>query len=126
MPIYRSYVKVKEQHTPIDIQVVSSKKQELLIGANWINKYQANLLLGDENKRVTFKVNGKPFETKLTATQTKRQQINMLTNPDECWMEAPETAWYEDIAEQHTMTHQQPQEFSRWEEKNFTYMGRYQ
>src|SRR3989337_2382211 len=119
--LIQANLKVAGQLTPIDIQVIKSEDQELLIGANWLLKYKANLMLDDE--KVTFKVDGKPIEIKLTATMNRRNQINMLQNPDDQWMQQPEDAWeWEETTQRIT---EDPIEISRWEEKCFTVMGRY-
>ena len=47
----------------INIHIINSTKEELLIGSNWFSKYKADLIL-TENK-LKFEAQGRKFEVKI-------------------------------------------------------------
>ncbi len=58
---------------PINIYIVDSTKEELLIGSNWFSKYKANLIL-TENK-LKFKAQGRKFEVKIINTTSSNAKV---------------------------------------------------
>ncbi len=42
-------LRISDAQVPINIHIIDSNKEELLIGSNWLAKYKANLILS-ENK----------------------------------------------------------------------------
>src|SRR6266498_2352941 len=57
----------------INIHVVDSTKEELLIGSNWFSKYKADLIL-TENK-LKFKAQGRKFEVKIINTTSSNAKV---------------------------------------------------
>src|SRR6266540_330792 len=58
---------------PINIHVVDSTKEELLIGSNWFSKYKADLIL-TENK-LKFEAQGRKFEVKIINTTSSNAKV---------------------------------------------------
>ena len=56
-------LKIMDALVPINIHIVDSIKEELLIRSNWFSKYKADLIL-TENK-LKFEVQGRKFEVKI-------------------------------------------------------------
>jgi len=59
----------------INIHIVDSNKEELLIGSNWLAKYKADLILS-ENK-LKFQVQGRKFEVKVVNASTRELPVRM-------------------------------------------------
>src|SRR6266508_3406988 len=58
---------------PINIHIVDSTKEELLIGSNWFSKYKADLIL-IENK-LKFEAQGRKFEVKIINTTSSNTKV---------------------------------------------------
>jgi len=58
---------------PINIHIVDSTKEELLIGSNWFFKYKADLIL-TENK-LKFEAQGRKFEVKIINTTSNNAKV---------------------------------------------------
>ena len=58
---------------PINIHIVDSTKEELLIGSNWFSKYKADLIL-TENK-LKFEAQGRKFEVKIINTTLSNAKV---------------------------------------------------
>ncbi len=56
-------VKVMDQPTQVEMQVVQSKDQVVILAMDWIQKYKAVIDMNEE--RITFRVDGRKFTTKL-------------------------------------------------------------
>jgi len=59
----------------INIHIIDSNKEELLIGSNWIAKYKADLILS-ENK-LKFQTQERKFEVKIMNTLTRELPARM-------------------------------------------------
>ena len=51
------------------MQIVDSDRDEILIGGNWLEKYQANLMLAEG--KITFKANGRYVTVKIVKHKGK-------------------------------------------------------
>ncbi len=58
---------------PINIYIMDSMKEELLIGSNWFSKYKADLIL-TENK-LKFEAQGRKFKVKIINTTTSNVKV---------------------------------------------------
>src|SRR6266498_1809143 len=56
-------VKVMDQPTQMEMQIVQSKDQVVILAMDWIQKYKAVIDMNE--KRITFRVDGRKFTTKL-------------------------------------------------------------
>ncbi len=61
--VENAQLKIMDVLVPINIHIVNSTKEELLIGSNWFSKYKADLIL-TENK-LKFEAQGRKFEVKI-------------------------------------------------------------
>ncbi len=61
--VENAQLKIMDALVPINIYIVDSIKEELLIGSNWFSKYKADLIL-TENK-LKFEAQGRKFEVKI-------------------------------------------------------------
>ncbi len=66
-------VKVIDQPTQIEMQVVQSKDQVVILAMNWIQKYKAVIDMNEE--RITFRVNERKFTTKLVPDNKSQNKI---------------------------------------------------
>src|SRR6266496_5198993 len=66
-------LKIMDALVPINIHVVDSTKEELLIGSNWFSKYKADLIL-TENK-LKFEAQGRKFEVKIINTTSINAKV---------------------------------------------------
>src|SRR6266542_5141920 len=48
---------------PINVYIIDSTKEELLIGSNWFSKYKADLIL--TKNKLKFEAQGRKFEVKI-------------------------------------------------------------
>ena len=64
--VEQANLRIQDSQVPIDIYIVNSSKESILIGSNWMKKYQANLMLND--KKVTYTAHGRKFEVKIVET----------------------------------------------------------
>ena len=56
-------VKVMDQPTQMEMQIVQSKDQVVIFAMDWIQKYKAVIDINEE--QITFRVDGRKFTTKL-------------------------------------------------------------
>ncbi len=56
-------VKVMDQPTQVEMQIVISKNQVVILAMDWIQKYKAVIDMNEE--RITFRVDERKFITKL-------------------------------------------------------------
>src|SRR6266540_3571370 len=67
-------LKILDMKVPINIHIVNSTKEELLLGSNWFAKYKADLILS--KNLLKFQAEGKKFQVKIVNTLTKSPTIN--------------------------------------------------
>src|SRR6266498_3565899 len=58
---------------PINIHIVDSTKEELLIGSNWFSKYKADLIL--TKNKLKFEAQGRKFEVKIINTISSNAKV---------------------------------------------------
>ncbi len=58
-------VKVMDQPIQMEMQIVQSKDQVVILAIDWIQKYKAVIDINE--KRITFRVDGRKFITKLVS-----------------------------------------------------------
>src|SRR6266542_6969944 len=71
--IENAQLKIMDALVPINIYIVDSTKEELLIGSNWFFKYKADLIL-TENK-LKFKAQERKFEVKIINTTSSNAKV---------------------------------------------------
>src|SRR6266542_1955998 len=71
--VENAQLKIMDALIPINIHVVDSTKEELLIGSNWFSKYKVNLIL-TENK-LKFEAQGRKFEVKIINTNSSNAKV---------------------------------------------------
>src|SRR6266496_1555438 len=71
--VENAQLKIMDALVPINIHVVDSTKEELLIGSNWFSKYKADLIL-TENK-LKFEAQGRKFEVKIINTTSSNAKV---------------------------------------------------
>src|SRR6266542_1418494 len=71
--VENAQLKIMDALVPINIHVVDSTKEELLIGSNWFSKYKADLIL-TENK-LKFEAQGRKFEAKIINTTSSNAKV---------------------------------------------------
>src|SRR6266540_246678 len=62
-------LKILDVKVPINIHIVDSTKEELLLGSNWFAKYKADLILSEN--LLKFQAEGKKFQVKIVNTPAK-------------------------------------------------------
>src|SRR6266540_6051809 len=67
-------LKILDIKVPINIHIVDSTKEELLLGSNWFAKYKADLILSEN--LLKFQVEGKKFQVKIINTPAKGLMMN--------------------------------------------------
>ncbi len=67
-------LKILDVRVPINIHIVDSTKEELLLGSNWFAKYKADLILSEN--LLKFQAEGKKFQVKIFNTPAKSLTIN--------------------------------------------------
>ncbi len=67
-------LKILDVKVPINIHIVDSIKEELLLGSNWFAKYKADLILSEN--LLKFQAEGKKFQVKIVNTSAKGLTIN--------------------------------------------------
>jgi len=67
-------LKILNVRVPINIHIMDSTKEELLLGSNWFVKYKADLILSEN--LLKFQTEGKKFQVKIVNTPAKRPAIN--------------------------------------------------
>ena len=79
-------LKITDQPIPIQMQIVDSDRNEILIEGNWLEKYQANLILTEG--KITFRANGwqitvkiVKYKGKITSKWTQLEgELEVITN----------------------------------------------
>src|SRR6266498_4400836 len=66
-------LKIMDVLVPINLHIVDSTKEELLIGSNWFSKYKADLIL-TENK-LNFEAQERKFKVKIINTTSSNIKI---------------------------------------------------
>ncbi len=67
-------LKILDVRVPINIYIMNSTKEELLLESNWFAKYKADLILSEN--LLKFQAEGKKFQVKIINTPTKSLTIN--------------------------------------------------
>src|SRR6266542_2955717 len=70
-------VKVMDQPTQVEMQIVQSKDQVVILAMDWIQKYKAVIDMNEE--RITFRVDGKKFTTKLVSDIKSQNKVHYYT-----------------------------------------------
>jgi hypothetical protein len=66
---------------PIDLRVVNTSEETLLLGMDWFQKYNVNL--NTPAKELTFKSQGNSFKTYVEFDKVTKPSINLLTVVEE-------------------------------------------
>ncbi len=70
-------VKVMDQPTQVEMQIVQLKDQVIILAMDWIQKYKAVIDMNEE--RITFRVDGRKFTTKLVSDVKPQNKIHYYT-----------------------------------------------
>ncbi len=70
-------VKVIDQPTQVKMQVVQSKDQVVILAIDWIQKYK--VVIDMNEKRITFRVDGRKFTTKLIPDIKLQNKVHYYT-----------------------------------------------
>src|SRR6266498_1570090 len=70
-------VKIMDQPTQVEMQVVQSKDQVVILAMDWIQKYKAVIDMNEE--RITFRVDGRKFTTKLVLDTKPQNKVYYYT-----------------------------------------------
>src|SRR6266511_1183042 len=70
-------VKVIDQPTQVEMQIVQSKDQVVILAIDWIQKYKAVIDMNEE--RITFRVDGRKFTTKLVSDVKPQNKVYYYT-----------------------------------------------
>src|SRR6266540_1128841 len=70
-------VKVIDQPTQVEMQIVQSKDQVVILAMDWIQKYKAVIDMNE--KRITFRVDGRKFTTKLVPDAKLQNKVHYYT-----------------------------------------------
>src|SRR6266508_2924917 len=70
-------VKVIDQPTQVEMQIVQSKDQVVILAIDWIQKYKAVIDMNEE--RITFRVDGRKFITKLVPDIKLQNKVHYYT-----------------------------------------------
>src|SRR6266542_3201137 len=70
-------VKVMDQSTQVEMQVVQSKDQVVILAMDWIQKYKAVIDMNEE--RITFRVDRRKFTTKLVPDVKPQNKVHYYT-----------------------------------------------
>src|SRR6266511_5109301 len=71
--VENAQLKIIDALVPINLYIIDSIKEELLIGSNWFSKYKADLIL-IENK-LKFKAQGRKFKVKIINTTSSNAKV---------------------------------------------------
>ncbi len=71
--VENAQLKIIDILVPINIHIIDSIKEELLIGSNWFSKYKADLIL-TENK-LKFEAQERKFEVKIINTTSSNTKV---------------------------------------------------
>src|SRR6266540_7452046 len=70
-------VKVIDQPTQVEMQIVQSKDQVVILAMDWIQKYKAVIDMNEE--RITFRADGRKFTTKLVPDVKPQNKVHYYT-----------------------------------------------
>src|SRR6266498_2002040 len=70
-------VKVIDQPTQVEMQIVQSKDQVVILAIDWIQKYKA--VIDMNKKRIIFRVNGREFIIKLVPDTKPQNKVYYYT-----------------------------------------------
>src|SRR6266498_4840395 len=70
-------VKVMDQPTQVEMQIVQSKIQVVILTMDWIQKYKAVIDMNEE--QITFRVDGRKFTTKLVPDVKPQNKVHYYT-----------------------------------------------
>ncbi len=70
-------VKVIDQPTQIEMQIVQSKDQVVILTMDWIQKYKAVIDMNEE--QITFRIDGRKFTTKLVPDSKPQNKVHYYT-----------------------------------------------
>ncbi len=70
-------VKVIDQPTQVEMQIVQSKDQVVILVMDWIQKYKVVIDMNEE--QITFRVDGRKFTTKLVPDTKPQNKIHYYT-----------------------------------------------
>src|SRR6266540_1757163 len=70
-------VKVIDQLIQVEMQIVQSKDQVVILAMDWIQKYKAVIDMNKE--RITFQVDGRKFTTKLVPDVKPQNKVHYYT-----------------------------------------------
>ncbi len=66
-------LKIMDALVPINIHIIDSIKEELLIGSNWFSKYKADLIL--TKNKLKFEAQERKFEVKIIKTTSSDAKV---------------------------------------------------
>src|ERR1043165_8226798 len=67
-------IKIADAAVLMNIHIADSKDKAFLIGGDWLNRYQADILYS--KKEITFRAQGRKFTVKLTTATNGMQKVN--------------------------------------------------
>src|SRR6266498_3641211 len=70
-------VKVMDQPTQVEMQIVQSKDQVVILAIDWIQKYKAVIDMSEE--QITFRVDGRKFTNKLVPDVKPQNKVYYYT-----------------------------------------------
>src|SRR6266542_5584830 len=70
-------VKVMDQPIQVEMQIVQSKDQVVILAIDWIQKYKAVIDMSEE--QITFRVDGRKFTTKLVPDVKPQNKVHYYT-----------------------------------------------
>jgi len=71
--VENAQLKIIDALVPINIYIVNSIKEKLLIGSNWFFKYKADLIL--TKNKLKFEIQGRKFEVKIINTTFSNAKV---------------------------------------------------
>src|SRR6266542_2830326 len=74
-------LKILDIRVPINIHIIDSTKEELLLESNWFAKYKADLILSEN--LLKFQAEGKKFQVKIVNTPAKGLMMNWYKADDD-------------------------------------------
>ena len=79
--VENAQLKIMDALVPINLHIVGSTKEELLIGSNWFSKYKADLIL-IENK-LKFEAQERKFEVKIINTTSSNAKVQQYKEDED-------------------------------------------
>src|SRR6266498_2455535 len=71
--VENALLKIMDALVPINIYIIDSTKEELLIGSNWFSKYKADLIL--TKNKLKFEVQERKFEVKIINATSSNAKV---------------------------------------------------